>query len=91
MWNAADDTHSQRRPIAKSLVDYIEELPVFSDSTNSFSLLDLVNSLIERIKPNLSSNTIVVPILQTFNVLLEADSLRRLSDKPQGVERQGWF
>ncbi|EDR13279.1 uncharacterized protein LACBIDRAFT_322818 [Laccaria bicolor S238N-H82] len=80
-------TDSTRRPIAKSLVDYIEELPVSSDSTNSFSLLDLVNGLIERIKPNLSSNTIVVPILQTFEVLLEADGLRRLSDKPQGVER----
>lgn len=36
---------------------------------------------------NLSSNNVVVPVLQTFNVLLESDVFEALPQDPTGLAR----
>ena len=41
----------------------------------------------EKAKSNLGSNNNVIPILQTFNVLLEADALTSLGDDEEGLAR----
>ena len=46
-----------------------------------------MSDLINHAKSNLSSNAIVVPTLQAFVLLFEADSLRQLPTESLGMER----
>ena len=38
-------------------------------------------------KPEMTSNTVIIPILQAFNILLGADALASLAKESDGVER----
>ncbi|KAJ7095891.1 TBCD protein [Mycena belliarum] len=76
-------TESTQRPVGRSLVEYSRSLPLASDAKEGYSLVGLVRDLLKYARTNLSSNGIVVPVLQTFNVLLEADALRRLDGDPE--------
>ncbi|KAJ7459837.1 TBCD protein [Mycena latifolia] len=49
-----------------------------------YSLVGLARDLLTYARSNVTSNGVVVPVLQTFNVLLEADALRRLPEDSQG-------
>lgn len=49
--------------------------------------MDLVVDIMGVAKKNLASNAAVVPVLQTFTILLEADALRAPADSPEGKER----
>lgn len=54
---------------------------------HEYDLRGLARDLIAQASSNLSANNIVVPVLQTVNVLLEADALERLSEDPEGLAR----
>ncbi|KAJ6512250.1 TBCD protein [Mycena vitilis] len=81
-------TESTQRPVGLSLVGYSKSLPLSAkedaDTGLGYNLVALARDLLNRARANLSSNGVVIPILQTFNVLLEADSLRRLTEDLQG-------
>ncbi|KAF8908871.1 TBCD protein [Gymnopilus junonius] len=79
-------TDSTRKPVSSSLVEFAQELPVIHGADSAYSLLELVNDLIGHAKSNMTSNAIVVPVFQTFTVLLEADVLRHLSDEASGMQ-----
>ncbi|KNZ80978.1 Tubulin-specific chaperone D [Termitomyces sp. J132] len=73
----------QYRPLAASLISYVKLLPV-TNKNNGYDLITLVEDLIARAKSNLASNVIVIPVLQTFDILLEGDALTNIFDDPLG-------
>ncbi|KAJ7505351.1 TBCD protein [Mycena galericulata] len=77
-------TESTQRPVGLSLVEYSRTLPLAADLETGYSLVALASDLLRHAKANLTANGVVVPVLQTFNVLLEADALRRLPEDSQG-------
>lgn len=64
---------------------YAKSLPISDDY--GYTLIGLVTDVIGVAKVNLASNAVVIPVLQTLTILLEADALRSLADHPEGVER----
>lgn len=54
-----------------------------------YTLVSLVKDIMNVAKTNMSSNAIVIPVLQTVTILLEADVLRTVVDCSDGKERQG--
>lgn len=80
----ASKTDSTQRPVATSLVSYVRSLPV-STNGGSYDITILVEDLIENIEKSITSNAVVVPVLQTFNALLEADALNGLSGDSRGI------
>lgn len=73
--------------MSSSLVNYAKTLAVSNDDPTKYSLRGLVGDLIAPASRNLLSNAIVIPALQTFNVLLEADALEPLYEDEQGLAR----
>lgn len=73
--------------MASSLVKYAQGLPSVRTPTSTYSVLELVDDLIGYAKSNMTSNTVVVPVFQTFTILLEADVLRHIVDEPSGLKR----
>ncbi|KZT12037.1 TBCD protein [Laetiporus sulphureus 93-53] len=78
-------TDSTQRPVSASLISYALQLPVVAAAPHEYDLRGLVRDLIAQASSNLSANNVVVPVLQTVNVLLEADALERLSEDPEGL------
>ncbi|EIW80977.1 ARM repeat-containing protein [Coniophora puteana RWD-64-598 SS2] len=78
-------TSSIQRPASASLVTYAQNLPL-SRTEIAYSLSELSVDLLGLAQCNLSSNTVVLPVLQTYNVLLEADALGRLATLPEGLQ-----
>ncbi|KAF5382770.1 hypothetical protein D9615_002931 [Tricholomella constricta] len=78
-------TDSTQRPLAASLVSYAKTLPLTNESAKH-DLNTLVEDLICQANSNITSNAIVVPVLHTFNVLLEGDALARLSHDSHGLK-----
>ncbi|KAI0031394.1 TBCD protein [Vararia minispora EC-137] len=76
-------TDSTQRPVATSLVAYVRTLPVAA-ADGALDLRTLVDALVARARKGLTSNNTVIPVLQLFNVLLEADALAALSDDAAG-------
>jgi hypothetical protein len=66
------------------MVAYARSLPP-STSGAAYDLVGLVDDLLAHAKLHITSNSVMVPVLQTFNVLLEADALETLSRDPVGV------
>lgn len=75
----------QQRPLAISLVSYAQSLPITGEG--EYDLNTFVEDLLDHAKTHLASNAVVVPVLKTFNVLLEADALTRLSLDSRGVKK----
>ena len=67
-------------------MNYVRELPVTSTDSGALDARSLVASLIAHARTNLAANSVVVPVLQLFNVLLEADALDALAEDDAGVE-----
>lgn len=72
--------------MSQSLVAYAQTLPVHS-ADSEYDLCGLASDLLVQVKGNLGSNNTVIPVLQTFNVLLEADALEPLFDDAEGLKR----
>lgn len=79
------NTSQQQRFASASLVTYVKGLPLES-TADSYGRADLVTYLLDHAKSSLGSNTIVIPVLQTFNLLLEADALEDLADHEGGLK-----
>ena len=77
----------QQRPVADNLVNFAQDLPLEKDQTSTYSLCELVVDLIDHAKSNITANAIIVPVFQTFSVLLEADVLRQLPNEVSGLRR----
>ncbi|KAG6333837.1 hypothetical protein ID866_5249 [Astraeus odoratus] len=77
-------TNSTQRPASSSLATYVRTLPV-SPTGTQYSLSSLAGDLVEYAMAHQKSNKIVVPVLQTFNMLLEADALARLPQSDTGA------
>ncbi|KAG6890812.1 hypothetical protein C0995_003245 [Termitomyces sp. Mi166 len=86
VFSLGSKTESIYRPLAASLITYVKLLPV-TNKERGYDLHTLVEDLIARAKSNLASNAIVIPVLQTFNVLLEGDALTKIFDDPLGSKR----
>ncbi|KAG1906602.1 tubulin folding cofactor D C terminal-domain-containing protein [Suillus fuscotomentosus] len=79
-------TGSTHRPASSSLVSFAQGLPLLAGDSG-YSLSELCDDLIECAQGRTTSNAVVVPILQTFNMLLEADVLSRLSSVDNGPSK----
>lgn len=66
---------------------FAKTLPLKPVEVSGYSLISLVGDLGARAKSNMTSNAIVIPVLQTLNVLLEGDALDRLVDDEEGLKR----
>ncbi|OCH86383.1 TBCD protein [Obba rivulosa] len=82
--SASSRTDSTQRPVAASLVSYAQCLPVSTHEKDRYDLLRLCQDLIKQASQNFTSNNVVVPVLQTFNVLLEADVFEPLAEHSEG-------
>lgn len=81
-----DTNTSQHRPVSTSLSAYARSLPV-SGPTDAYDLVTFANDLVKYAQANLSSNNIIIPVLQTFSVLLEAGALEKLPSDDSGIRR----
>ncbi|TFK52538.1 TBCD protein [Heliocybe sulcata] len=86
VFSVGSKTDSTQRPVSQSLVKYVETLPTVSRSDGEYSVRSLLEGLLDQVKGNLGSNTVVIPVLQTITVLLEADALTRLQNEPEGLQ-----
>ncbi|TFY52216.1 hypothetical protein EVJ58_g10139 [Rhodofomes roseus] len=80
-------TDSTQRPVTASLIGYVHTLPVRATPPSGYDQCSLAQDLVAQASINLSSNNVIIPVLQTFNVLLESDVLEELSDDPTGLRR----
>ncbi|KAI0657425.1 TBCD protein [Cubamyces menziesii] len=76
-------TDSTQRPVASALVNYALRLPIVTDLPDHYDQRGLARDLLAQAQKNVTSNNVVIPVLQTFNVLLEADTFE---DLPQDLE-----
>ncbi|KAK0503901.1 TBCD protein [Armillaria luteobubalina] len=77
-------TDSIHRPVSTSLSAYARSLPA-NGPTDAYDLVTFANDLIKYAQANLTSNNIIIPVLQTFSVLLEAGALEKLSSDDSGI------
>lgn len=77
----------QQRPVTASLIAYVRDLPVNTTQPGAYDQRSLVQDLVDQASRNLSSNNVVVPVLQTFSVLLESDVFDALPEDPTGLTR----
>ena len=66
---------------------YVQKLSVVSAESGGYDLRTLVADLLAQVRGSLSNNNIVIPVFQTFNVLLEADALEGLYEDDEGLKR----
>ncbi|KAI0732028.1 TBCD protein [Fomitopsis betulina] len=83
--SASTKTDSTQRPVTASLVAYVRDLPVNTAKPGAHNQRSLVQDLVKQASRNLSSNNVVVPVLQTFSVLLESDVFDALPEDPTGL------
>ncbi|KAH9942878.1 ARM repeat-containing protein [Amylocystis lapponica] len=79
-------TDSTQRPVSSSLVAYARTLPVTTTEINRYDLRGLAQDLVTQATRNITSNNIVIPVLQAFNILLEADVFERLPEDSVGLK-----
>ncbi|CAA7261518.1 unnamed protein product [Cyclocybe aegerita] len=79
-------TDSTQRPVAHSFVKFAQGLPLSQTPPAGYCLLELVTDLINHAKSNMIANAVVVPVFQTFTLLLEADALRQLPNEANGMQ-----
>jgi hypothetical protein len=70
--------------VSSSLVKFVQQL---SPETGVYSQVDLAGDLVEQLKRNFSNNNIFIPLLQTFNVLLEGGTLDSLNGNAKGEKQ----
>ncbi|KAF9241181.1 tubulin folding cofactor D C terminal-domain-containing protein [Melanogaster broomeanus] len=78
-------TGSTQRPASSSLAAYTQTLPLVA-SEPEYSLSGFAGDLVDWAQSNITSNNVVVPVLQTFNLLLESEVLTRLPESERGSE-----
>ena len=59
----------------------------YRGAEGEYSLRGLAADLLTQVRGNLAANNIVIPVLQTFSVLLEADAFEPLFGDDEGLKR----
>lgn len=77
-------TNSTQRPASSSLAAYVRRLPVTSTG-GEYSVSCLAGDLVQYALTHSRSNSVVVPVLQTLNMLFEADALAGLPESETGA------
>ena len=75
----------QQRPVTSALVGWALTIPIAASEPDHYDLRGLAQDLLGQALQNTSSNNVVVPVLQTINVLLEADVFEKLPQHPEGL------
>jgi len=70
--------------VSSSLVGFVQDL---SPETGVYPQVNLASDLVEQLKQNFSNNNIFIPLLQTFNVLLEGSALDSLNGNAKGEKQ----
>ncbi|KAI0086506.1 ARM repeat-containing protein [Irpex rosettiformis] len=83
--SVSSKTDSTQRPVCASLIAYAHGLSV-RDEAVEYDLNRLATDLLAQAKRNLALNSIVIPVLQTFNVLLDADAFELLEEDTDGLK-----
>ena len=73
--------------MSSSLVAYAKGLPITSSAPSGYDLVTFIGDLIAHAKSHLTQNGVVIPVLQTFNILIGGDALDRLSEDMEGMKR----
>ncbi|KAI0632121.1 TBCD protein [Trametes polyzona] len=79
-------TDSTQRPVATALVNYALQLPIVTDEPDHYDQRSLARDLVDQAQKHVTSNNVVIPVLQTVNVLLEADAFEELPRDPDGLQ-----
>ncbi|KAF9077650.1 ARM repeat-containing protein [Rhodocollybia butyracea] len=79
-------TDSTHRPVSASLVSYVQSLPLRTTDSQKYNLSSLTADLLGHAKTNSTVNSVVIPILQVFNVLLEGDAFRLFENDLEGLQ-----
>ncbi|ETW81590.1 hypothetical protein HETIRDRAFT_383952 [Heterobasidion irregulare TC 32-1] len=79
-------TESTQRPAANSLVGYVRKLPLAVTQSDAYDVQTLAADLVAHARRSLGNNNVVIPVLQTFNLLLEAETLDVLAESPEGLK-----
>ena len=74
----------QHKPVSSSLVGFVQEL---LPETGVYPQVNLAGDLVEQLKQNFSNNNTFIPLLQTFNVLLEGGALDSLNGNAKGEKQ----
>ena len=72
--------------MASALVNYALQLPIVTDLSDHYDQRGLAHDLLAQAQKSVTSNNVVIPVLQTFNVLLEADVFENLPQDPEGLK-----
>ncbi|ESK95003.1 tubulin folding cofactor d [Moniliophthora roreri MCA 2997] len=79
-------TDSTHRPASASLVSFVRSLPVQSAKPSNYDIVTFIKDLFEYAKSNITSNVVVIPVLQVFNILLEGDAFGTASNSDNVTE-----
>jgi tubulin-specific chaperone D len=72
--------------MSRALVGYVKTLPLAVEG-DTYDLLTFLDDLLGRITANAGSNKVVLPIFQTFHLLLEEGCLTPVADDEGGLKR----
>lgn len=68
------------------LTAYLNSLPVATDNESDLDLLILTNTILNLARTDLALNQIVIPTLQTLDLILDAGILGKLGNTEAGTE-----
>ncbi|KAG9120785.1 hypothetical protein FRC07_003586, partial [Ceratobasidium sp. 392] len=81
---------SSQLPLANGLCAYANSLPLISKSDSRegvWSLIGLMDAVLDVGRVNLSSNNVMIPMLKTLDVFFEGEVLGRLCSEEAGTKR----
>lgn len=70
--------------MSSSLVGFVQGL---LPEAGVYPQVNLTRDLVEQLKQNFPNNNVFIPLLQTFNVLLEGGALDSLNGNAQGEKQ----
>ena len=70
--------------MSSSLVGFVQGL---LPEAGVYPQVNLAGDLVEQLKQNFPNNNVFIPLLQTFNVLLEGGALDSLNGNAQGEKQ----
>lgn len=85
VYSLSGKSESIQRPLSASLTSFLRSLPITDKSAN-IDLGSFILNLFSRLQACPTSNTVVVPVLHTFNILFESDILNALADDARSCE-----
>ncbi|KAI0044399.1 TBCD protein [Auriscalpium vulgare] len=86
LMSTGSKTHSTQLPVTNSLIAFVRSLPVSSPDGAAYDMVAFVEFAVDQAKSQLGLNSKVIPVLQLFNLLLEADALQNLAEDEAGIK-----